>query len=274
MKSFLRGAENEKLAEIIISPVVKQYIDWTSVCDRTTKNNFLEQIYRIKAIMISVATGGPKIQSVNVEYKKLFNEIDNIFECLKINNPNRFKDLWEWYGHWSSGELPSYQSRRQYVSELFKEVIEQIENSNDTVPIDQPYELTGWERVDRGVSEIRKRMSEAKTEEQFQAVGLLSREMIISLAQEVYDSDIHVSADGVIPSKTDAKRMLDAFLSYELGGSSNEAYRKYAKVALILANDLTHRRSASIHEASMCVVAVISLVNIVKVITNKSNIRY
>lgn len=117
-------------------------------------------------------------------------------------------------------------------------------------------------------------MSEAETEEQFQAVGLLSRETIISLAQEVYDSNVHITNDGVTPSKTDAKRMLDAFLSHELVGSSNEAYRKYAKAALVLANDLTHRRSASIHEASMCIVAVISLVNIVKVITNKSNIRF
>lgn len=271
---FLRGAENEKLGNVIIRPIVKHYIDWTSVSDRTTKNNFLEQIHRIKSIMVSVATGGPKIQSVNVEYKKLFNEIDSIFDNLKINNPNRYQDLWEWYGHWSSGDLPSYQSRRQFISEMYKEVIDQIEKSSDTVSIDQPYELTGWERVDRGISEIRKRMSEAETEEQFQAVGLLSRETIISLAQEVYDSMVHISTDGVTPSKTDAKRMLDAFLSHELGGSSNEAYRKYAKAALVLANDLTHRRSASIHEASMCVVAVISLVNIVKVITNKSNIRF
>lgn len=270
---FLRGAENEKLGDIIIRPIVKQYIDWTSVSDKTTKNKFLEQIQRIKSILVSVATGVSKIQSVNAEYKKQYNEIENILDSLKVNNPNHFRDLWEWYGHWKA-ELPSYQSRRLYITELYREVIEQIEKSNDAVSIDQPYELTGWERVDRGISEIRKRMSEAETEEQFQAVGLLSRETIISLAQEVYDSKVHITTDGVTPSKTDAKRMLDAFLSHELGGSSNEAYRKYAKAALVLANDLTHRRSASIHEASMCVVAVISLVNIVKVITNKSNIRF
>ncbi|MFG6497286.1 hypothetical protein P8610_18125 [Fictibacillus sp. UD] len=271
---FLRGVEGEGLMDIIIRPVVKHYIDWTSVSDKTTKIDFLKLLHKIKSILIPVATGGPKIQSVNGEYKKLYHEIDIIFERLKLNNPNRFTNLWEWYGHWSSGDLPTYQSRRRFISEMYKEIIDLIEKSSETVPIDQPYEITGWERVDRGVSEIRKRMSEADTEEQFQAIGLLSRETIISLAQEVYDSEIHVSIDEVTPSSTDAKRMLDAFLSYELGGSSNEAYRKYAKSALVLANDLTHRRSASIHEASMCVVAVISLVNIVKVITNKSNIRF
>jgi len=271
---FLRGIEGEVLSGVIIRPVVKQYIDWTSVNDATSKSDFLEKLQKIKTILISVSTGGPKIQTVDTEYKKLYNEIDSIFQRLNIKNPNIYKGLWDWYGYWSSGELPSYQSRRQYISELYKEVIEQIENSSDEVPIDQPYEPTGWERVDRGVAEIRRRMSEAKTEEQFQSVGLLSRESIISLAQAVYNSNIHDSTDGVVPSKTDAKRMLDAFLSHELSGSSNEAYRRYAKTALALANDLTHRRSANIHEASMCVIAVISLVNLVKVITNKSNIRF
>ncbi|WP_338652962.1 hypothetical protein [Lysinibacillus sp. Y5S-8] len=274
LEILLRGVESEKIGAIIIRPVVKQYIDWTSVSDRTAKVDFLEKLNRIKSILISVATGGPKIQTVNEEYKNLYKELYSIFETLQLNNPNRYKDLWEWYGYWSSGDLPSYQSRRKYISDLYIDVIDQIEKSSDTVPIDQPFEITGWERVDRGVSEIRKRMSEAQTEEQFQAVGLLSREVFISLAQEVYDSEIHISTDGVNASKTDAKRMLDAFLSYELVGPSNVAYRRYAKSALDLANDLTHRRSASIHEASICVIAVISLVNIVKVITNKSNIRF
>lgn len=274
LEILLRGLESEQIGAIIIRPVVKQYIDWASVSDRTTKVDFLEKLNRIKSILISVATGGPKIQTVNEEYKNLYKKLYSIFETLQLNNPNRYKDLWEWYRYWSSGNLPTYQSRRKYISDLYIDVIDQIEKSSDTVLIDQPFEITGWERVDRGVSEIRKRMSEAQTEEQYQAVGLLSREVFISLAQEVYDAEIHISTDGVNISKTDAKRMLDAFLSYELVGPSNAAYRRYAKSALDLANDLTHRRSASIHEASICVVAVISLVNIVKVITNKSNIRF
>lgn len=274
LEILMRGVESEKILAIIIRPVVKQYIDWASVSDRTTKVDFLEKLNRIKFILTSVATGGPKIQTVNEEYKNLYKELYSIFETLQLNNPNRYKDLWDWYEYWRSGDLPTYQSRRKYISELYMDVIDQIEKSSDNVTIDQPFEITGWERVDRVVSEIRKRMSEAQTEEQFQAVGLLSREVFISLAQAVYDSEIHISTDGVNASKTDAKRMLDAFFSYELEGPSNAAYRRYAKSALDLANDLTHRRSASIHEASICIVAVISLVNIVKVITNKSNIRF
>ena len=44
-------------------------------------------------------------------------------------------------------------------------------------------EPTGWTRVDRNVTEVRKRLETATMEEQFQAVGLLCRETLISLAQ-------------------------------------------------------------------------------------------
>jgi hypothetical protein len=52
-------------------------------------------------------------------------------------------------------------------------------------------EPTGWTRVDRNVAEVRKRLETATTEEQFQAVGLLCRETLVSLAQAVYDAQLH-----------------------------------------------------------------------------------
>ena len=44
-----------------------------------------------------------------------------------------------------------------------------------------------WLRVDRTLDEIRSRFVEADTEEQFQAVGHLCRDALISLAHAVYD---------------------------------------------------------------------------------------
>lgn len=49
-------------------------------------------------------------------------------------------------------------------------------------------EPTGWQKVDRQLQEGRLRLDTAKTEEQYQTVGLLSREVLISVAQEVFDS--------------------------------------------------------------------------------------
>jgi hypothetical protein len=67
-------------------------------------------------------------------------------------------------------------------------------------------EPTGWQKVDRQLQEMRQRLDCAETEEQFQGVGLLCREVLISVAQEVYDPARHPLIDDKIPSNTDAKR--------------------------------------------------------------------
>jgi hypothetical protein len=86
-------------------------------------------------------------------------------------------------------------------------------------------EPTGWQKVDRQVQEVRLRLDTAEAEKQLQAVGLLCREALISVAQEVFDPLRHKAIDGTLASDTDAKRMLEAFMEAELGGSSNEEAR-------------------------------------------------
>lgn len=130
-------------------------------------------------------------------------------------------------------------------------------------------DLTDWERIERSVNEIRLRQNEAKTEEQFQVVGLLSRETIITLAQAVFNKEKHPILDGKEVSKTDAKRMLEAYIAIELSGSSNEILRKYARAKLDLANELTHKRTAIKKEASLCATATISLINLIGTIEGR-----
>jgi len=118
-----------------------------------------------------------------------------------------------------------------------------------------------WVKVDTSIEEAKKQLQKANTEEQFQAIGLICRESLISSAQIIYVSERHYSLDGVPPSKTDAKRMIEAYLSVELKGGSNEASRKYAKAAFDLANDLQHRRNATYRDAAQCVEATSAVVN-------------
>ena len=67
-------------------------------------------------------------------------------------------------------------------------------------------EPTGWQKVDRQLQEVRLRLDSADNEEQFQAVGLLCRETLISLVQEVFDPKRHNSLDGIEPSSVDVNR--------------------------------------------------------------------
>jgi hypothetical protein len=119
------------------------------------------------------------------------------------------------------------------------------------------------------LSEIRLRLEQAKTEEQFQAVGLLCRETLIGLAQLVHDPVRHPPLDGVTPSDADAKRKLEAYLAVELGGGSHEAARKHARAALDLANDLQHRRTAAFRQAALCAEATTSVVNLIAIVSGQ-----
>ena len=130
-------------------------------------------------------------------------------------------------------------------------------------------EPTGWQKVDRQVQEVRLRLETAASEEQCQAVGLLCREVLISAAQEVYDQDRHSRQGEVVPSDTDAARMLEAFFSFELAGSSNEEARAHAKAALRLALALQHRRTADFRMAALCAEASSSVVNILAVLAGR-----
>lgn len=130
-------------------------------------------------------------------------------------------------------------------------------------------EPTGWQKVDRQLQEVRLRLDTAESEEQYQAIGLLCREVLISAAQEVYDSERHSSQDGVAPSDTDAKRMLEAFFASELKGSANEEARAHANAALRLALALQHKRTADFRIAALCAEATSSVVNILAVLAGR-----
>ena len=215
-------------------------------------SDLIKKIENQKGLMIAVSTGGPKIQDVNKQYKNDRIEILKKLQEIEIEDPNPYPDLWSWYGKWSDGSLPSWQSRRIYINMLYQPLLDSLMIRQKTSTPVRPQEPTGWARVDRNVDKINKTLVVANNEEDFQSVGLLCREAIISLAQAVYIPEKHVSLDGVRPSSTDAKRMLESYISTELTGGTNEVQRKFAKTTFQLSVDLQHKRTASFREASLC----------------------
>jgi hypothetical protein len=119
------------------------------------------------------------------------------------------------------------------------------------------------------MGELPLRLREASNEEQFQSVGHLCREALISAAQAVYDRSRHPPVDGVAPSPTDAKRMLEAFLAIELAGGEHATARKHAKAAFDLANELQHKRTAIFRHAARCAEATYSVIRIVAIVSGR-----
>lgn len=178
-----------------------------------TDEELISALEELRGIMTDVATGGPRINDVNANYQRAFATVAGDLARRHIENPITFGSLWDWSARWSSGDLPTYQSRRTFVAELINPLINRIRTGRA-----DEQQLTGWRPVDRCVGELRDRLAAARNEEQFQVVGLLGREVLISLAQAVYDRRRHPPLDAVEPSDTDAKRMLEAYIAVELGG--------------------------------------------------------
>ena len=130
-------------------------------------------------------------------------------------------------------------------------------------------EPTGWPKVDRQIQRAREMLNLAKDEEQFQAVGLLCREIIISVAQATYDAAKYPPTDEVEPSDTDAARMIAAIVAVELAGGANEQARAHAKAALKLANATQHGRTSDYRQAALALEAASAVVNIVAVLMGR-----
>lgn len=268
---LFRSYSQSWIGEVVVSPELTE--DIQGKVYTIPHGDLFKELELQKSLMVSVSTGGARIQDVNKVYQSRQDKISEGLKERGMENPNPFQDLWDWYGKWSDGSLPSYQSRRQYLNDMFSTLLKTINSmqSKALIPIfDEP---TGWNRVDRSMGEIKLRLAQASTEEQYQGIGLLARETLISLAQAVYNPDLHPSVDSVCPSKTDAKRMLDAYISSALAGKPNENTRRHAKASLDLANDLTHRRTADFRLAALCAEATNAVVNILTIISGRRDRR-
>lgn len=232
---------------------------------RTIASNVIHEIERQRDLMISVSTGGPRIDTVNDDYRNRRDLIRRRLQELGLEDPNPFEDLWEWYGRWSGGDLPSYRLRRAFLRDLFAPLLSSLAGIESGAVSAVEREPTGWPRVDRQLEKMKAQLARSSEEEDFQQVGLVARETLISLAQAVYVPERHPSPDGIAPSPTDANRMIEAFIAAELAGGAHEAVRKHAKASLGLAVALQHDRTADYRKAALCAEATASVVNIVAI---------
>jgi len=271
--SGLSDADQKRIAEAVASDgrtfkdAPERLLVETSDNEQLSDTDrILPEVINQKNVMIQVATGERRIDDVNDYYRARRRRIASALSSLGIEDPNPHADLWDWYQKWKA-DFPTYAERRNYVNSMYNPIIDRLlEAPLPPVPEREP---TGWDRVDRAIEKARTRLITAEDEEDFQEVGLLCREIIISLAQAVYDPEEHSSPDGVEPSRTDAKRMISAFLLDSAPGGTNEELRRHVRSSLSLAVSLQHRRTASFRDAALCVEATSSVVNIIAILAGR-----
>lgn len=140
--------------------------------------------------------------------------------------------------------------------------------AKDTPLVESVININSWPEISNAIDKIQKSCSIADSEIDFQNIGNSCRDLIIRLAQFVYNPSVHgeKNKEGNTISQTDAKGMLTNYFNYILPGSSNDEYRKYAKATNDLANMLTHRRNATKKDMKLTVSATIALVDFVLIL--------
>jgi AbiJ-like protein len=98
---------------------------------------------------------------------------EEALRLVELYNEHLRRDGWELYQHSEVSGRPVFAARTI---------------SADAEIFPAP---TGWPKIDRQIGEIRLRLREARAEEQFQAVGHLCREALITVAQTVYERQRH-----------------------------------------------------------------------------------
>ena len=140
--------------------------------------------------------------------------------------------------------------------------------AKDTPLIESVISIDSWPEIANAVNKIQQNCYIADSEIDFQNVGNSCREVLISLAQIVYNPSVHGDKNpkGETIGKTDAMGMLTNYFNCTLAGSSNDEYRGYAKATHKLANMLTHRRNATKKDMLLTVSSTIALVNLVMIL--------
>lgn len=271
LNEVTKGDENHYFSAQISPRFMRSDINWKLVGGEVGKDQMKKDLESIRDILISVSTGGPRFQEVEPQYKSLHSALSKKCKQLNITYNNCFDGLWQWYGRYRA-ELPTYQSRREFIQNLLAPTFEAFNSDSTSTSIATPIiELDDWDRIKRTVIKIKQDSNVAQNEEDFQQVGLLCREVIISLAQNVYNPDIHGAVDdnGTEIGKTDAVRMIGNYIKVRLAGSSNEELKAYAKATNKLANLLTHKRDANKQDMLLCVSATMALINFIGILEDK-----
>lgn len=125
----------------------------------------------------------------------------------------------------------------------------------------------------RRLKNIADQIDKAEEIEDFQAIGVQCREILIELGNSIYVPEMAVDEEQ--PKASDFKKKAELYIKYTLRGKENSDYRSYIKklteATWDYASKITHSQSSSFYEASTCVSLTISLVGTYENVRQKEN---
>jgi len=214
------------------------------------------------ALLVDVATGGPRIDDVNEDYKARRRQIVPELVRRGLDYPFPWADLWDWYESYSE-EPGGYRARRSRIRKLATPLVERLHELASDPGIDDvggPGEQsTDWTQIEGRLASMRQELAQAVSLDDLQDVGRRCREVLIDAARHVFDASM--VPDGVdTPGPSDAKAMIELFVASRAGGSSRAALRAVVRSAHTLMQTVTHSASVTRADAIACGSATVLIV--------------
>lgn len=207
--------------------------------DLTNLDALIDELERQAALLIAVATGGPRIDDVKREYQDRRRRLATALERRGLEYPFPWQDLWQWYGYWTAN-LAGYAPRRAKIRELVAPLIEALERQRSGLSVSDPGSgpLT-WADLDGRLAGLSAELDGALSRDDLQDVGRRAREILIDCAALLADPSL-VPAGQVPPKAGDAKAWLDLFLAAQAQGGHREELRRLVRAAWDLAQKVAH----------------------------------
>ncbi len=214
------------------------------------------------ALLKSVATGGPRINEVNVQYQQRRRALNAGLRRHRIEPPFPWQDLWGWHGTWKAVS-GTYEGRRDHISGLAAPAYARLKQLiAGTAATDPGSAMATWPDLEERLAGLHSELQAAASLDDFQDVGRRAREILIDLAGLVYKPDMLPAGESEQPKGGDAKNRL-AFAARVLmpsSGRSHEQWRALIRSAWDLANSITHSSGVSRIEAFAAVQVAVLLV--------------
>jgi hypothetical protein len=235
-----------------------------------TREELRELLNLQRALLISVATDGPRIETVEDEYEHRRRKLRRGLAKFDLEYPFPWGSLWQWYGTWSSGEYPTWASRRTYISDLAQPVLDALHEDEPEV-VDFGEAPPTWGDLDARLSELKERVSSARSLDDYQDVGRRCREIIRDAAALAYHPDF-VPEGEESPADQDVKARLDVVFNAQLQGSSRQGLRRVMRSLYELANTVAHSDSIGLLDAFACAQATVMLVRVLGEIDREATV--
>lgn len=197
--------------------------------DASTVQGLTDLVDALRSLLISVATGGPRIEEMDATYKKCHLAMRVGLERHGIDPQFKWNSLWDWY---CSGKLGSYAERRTFINQLADPVLERLVRLAARGGVSDGGDAPEtWGTLEERLEELKAKVPTCVSLDDRQDIGRRAREIVIAAINLVFGPEM--VPDGTeVPKGAGAKNRLDFVMDSLVPGAAHTELRQLMRTLL------------------------------------------